>query len=278
VIRERLGAIALRAYPRETRRARGPEMLSMALDACGRSKLLFARETTSLVFGGVRERAMITAQPGARRLVADAFCQAAVLWTAAYAWQGLAIAFAPASHGRLIGSVISTMVLACALVGYDRVAGIAGACGIAAILTISLSSQFSPLAIQLRYFGAGPCLVLAGFVVMIRAPRPRPRDARRLLWLIPLAVLVLLPAGHNRLGWSSVNALEVVSAYALIRLADDPRLAIACGLLWATIAYTIIYSALVTHTHPTWIVGAPLLLVVGAVRLRSIRRAGVAQH
>jgi hypothetical protein len=170
------------------------------------------------------------------------------------------------------------MVLACALVGYDRIAGIAGACGITAILTISLSSQFTPLAIQLRYFGAGPCLALAGFVVMIRAPRPRPRDARRLLWLIPLAALVLLPAGHSPLGWNSVNLLEVVSAYALIRLADDPRLVIACGLLWVTIAYTIIYSSLVTHTHPTWIVGAPLLLAVGAVRLRSMRRAGVAQH
>lgn len=59
--RERIGSLVLRAYPAEARRARGPEMLSMLLDAGATSSAAFARECGSLVVGGFRERAAIVA-------------------------------------------------------------------------------------------------------------------------------------------------------------------------------------------------------------------------
>lgn len=57
--RERIGALILHAYRAEARLARGPEMLSMLLDAGGTSRVAFARECGSLVAGGLRERAAI---------------------------------------------------------------------------------------------------------------------------------------------------------------------------------------------------------------------------
>lgn len=59
--RERIGALALRAYPPAIRQTRGLEMLSALLDAGGTSNAAFAWECGSLVVGGVRERAAITA-------------------------------------------------------------------------------------------------------------------------------------------------------------------------------------------------------------------------
>jgi hypothetical protein len=57
VTHERIGAIVLRAYPPAIRLARGPEMLSMLLDAGDQSRLAFTRECGSLLMGGLRERA-----------------------------------------------------------------------------------------------------------------------------------------------------------------------------------------------------------------------------
>lgn len=68
MIRERIGAFVLRAYPPSARRARGPEMLSMLLDAGEPSRLEFTRECGSLVIGGLRERA----HSGGARLLAAA--------------------------------------------------------------------------------------------------------------------------------------------------------------------------------------------------------------
>jgi hypothetical protein len=68
VIRERIGSFVLRAYPPLVRRARGPEMLSMLLDAGEPSRLEFTHECGSLVIGGLRERA----HSGGLRLLAAA--------------------------------------------------------------------------------------------------------------------------------------------------------------------------------------------------------------
>jgi hypothetical protein len=54
--RERIGSLVLRAYPRASREVRGPEMLSMLLDAGETSGLEFTRECGSLLVGGLRER------------------------------------------------------------------------------------------------------------------------------------------------------------------------------------------------------------------------------
>jgi hypothetical protein len=67
VIRERIGQVALRAYPPAVREARGQEMLGMLLDAGEHSSLAFVRESGSVVLGGLRERGAITGRAGSRR-------------------------------------------------------------------------------------------------------------------------------------------------------------------------------------------------------------------
>jgi hypothetical protein len=67
VTRERIGSLVLRAYPTAVRLARGPEMLSMLLDAGEQSALTFTRECGSLVIGGLRER--VRARSGRTLLV-----------------------------------------------------------------------------------------------------------------------------------------------------------------------------------------------------------------
>lgn len=131
MIRERIGRAALRAYPPAVRQARGLEMLGVLLDAGEHSSLALVRETVSLVLGGLRERAAITARVGIRRAIADSCAQAVAIW-----------------------------------------------------LT---------------------------------------------LWLVPVCVLVTLGSG-GRVG--PLEVLAVISMAGLLRLFRDPRLAIACGLVW----------------------------------------------
>ncbi len=73
---------------------------------------------------------------------------------------------------------------------------------------------------------------IACLLVMARAPQPRPRDPRQLLWLLPVCVLAALHA-HAYVGLPEV--LAVVSVVGLLRLLHDPRLAIACSLVWITL-------------------------------------------
>ena len=67
---------------------------------------------------------------------------------------------------------------------------------------------------------------------MVRAPQRRPRDPRRLLWLLPVVVLAAL---HAHADVSLPEALAVMSVGGLLRLLHDPRLAIACSLVWITV-------------------------------------------
>jgi hypothetical protein len=69
-------------------------------------------------------------------------------------------------------------------------------------------------------------------LVMVRAPQRRPRDPRQLLWLLPVCVLAPL---HAHAHVSLPGVLAIMSVGALIRLLHDPRLAIACSLVWITV-------------------------------------------
>jgi len=72
-------------------------------------------------------------------------------------------------------------------------------------------------------------------LVMVRAPRQRPRDPRRLLWLVPVLVLAVL---HARALVSLPEAVALISVGGLLRLLYDPRLAIACSLVWIPVLLT----------------------------------------
>ena len=241
MIRERIGKAALRAYPPGVRDARGLEMLGMLLDAGEQSSWAFARESGSLVVGGLDERRAITARAGTRRLLADSCCQAVPICLTLWIISVLSPdAIAGPSRPVVVQAAVLGAVLACALIGYERIAAIGGLAAIVAYGPVGPHAQLVLLARLLVPLG---CLF-----VMVRAPRKRTRDARRLLWLVPVAVLAGLHA-HNSVGLPEVLALMSIAGVLL--LLHDPRLAIACGLVWIIL--------LSNHVGRTAVAGASLL-------------------
>ena len=121
--RERVGAAVLRAYPSETRAARGPEMLGTLLDLGADSNVRFVREAVDLLRLGLRSRASRIAGSGARRLIADGACVAGIFFLA----QDLATALHSRGVPHPFYSPASMAILAVALtfglLGHDRVAG-----------------------------------------------------------------------------------------------------------------------------------------------------------
>ena len=75
---ERIAELALLAYPAAARTARGEEMLATLQDASAGSRRRFVAEIADLVRLGLRARGSQTASAGARRIVADGLCLAAV--------------------------------------------------------------------------------------------------------------------------------------------------------------------------------------------------------
>jgi hypothetical protein len=225
VIRERIGQAALRAYPPAVRQTRGPEMLGMLLDAGEQSRLAFARESGSLVLGGLGERRAIAARAGTRRLVADACCRAVLIFLTLWLISALNTqVIAGPSRQLLIQEVVLAAILAGALIGYQRIAALSG---LAALIA------YGPLGPHIQLMGLATVLVpLACLLVMVCAPQRRPRDPRRLLWLLPVLVLAALQA-HAHVSLPEVLAL--MSVGGLLRLLHDPRSAIACSLVWITV-------------------------------------------
>jgi hypothetical protein len=73
------------------------------------------------------------------------------------------------------------------------------------------------------------------------APRVRRRNPRRLLWLAPAVALAAILPYSNAGG---LEFLAVISFAGLVRLPTDPRLAIACGLVWTAVGMSDGTSAL----------------------------------
>jgi hypothetical protein len=219
VIRERIGQAALRAYPPAVRQTRGLEMLGMLLDAGEQSSQAFVRESGSLVLGGLRQRRALTARAGSHRLIADACCQAVLIWLMLWL-----ISAGPSWQQLVAQELVLVAILACALVGYERIAAVGG---------LSALIAYGPLGQHIQLVGLAMLLVpIACLLVMARAPQSRPRDTRQLLWLLPVCVLAALHA-HAYVGLPEV--LAVVSVVGLLRLLHDPRLAIACSLVCITL-------------------------------------------
>jgi hypothetical protein len=222
MIRERIGQVASRAYPPAVRQTRGLEMLGMLLDAGEQSSWAFVRESGSLVLGGLRERRAITARAGTRRLIADSCCQAVVIWLMLWLVSAVnTVGIAGPGQRLRIQEVVLAAILVCALVGYERIAALSGLAAIAVFGPVGPHTQLVWLAKLL--------VPIACLVVMASAPRKRPRDPRRLLWLLPVfALAALQPQDHVSLA----GVLALVTLGGLLRLLYDPRLAIACSLVW----------------------------------------------
>jgi hypothetical protein len=274
VIRERVGRAALRAYPPESRAARGEEVLGTLLDASEHSPAGLGREIVSLLLAGLRERAALTASVGSRRLIADACPQAVAVLILWLLRNGLIaeIEHAPRSAGTTVALIVLGALLVCTVVGYDRIAGVVGLASTVGVILFAgpdapLLSRSVTLAITL--------VPIVCFAVMALVPRMRPRDPRRLLWLAPAAALAAVMPDSSSGG---IAFLAVVSLAALVRLPTDPRLALACGLAWATLGLTDITVALsLRHVAASlWIAttaGATVMLTIAATRLRLMQHA-----
>jgi hypothetical protein len=104
---------------------------------------------------------------------------------------------------------------------------------------------------------------------MVRAPQRRPRDPRQLLWLLPVCVLAALHADAD-VGLPEVVA--IISVGGLLRLFHDPRLAIACSLVWITLLLTYGRSAPAgLGALKLAAVAAGLMLTIAAGRLWIMR-------
>lgn len=285
MIRERLVRLALRAYPREVARARGPEMLSMTLDLADGSGLLFARELALLVFCGLRERSRELGASGRRQLLTDACSTALIVYLAVPLWGVLSRFRFLAAHDvvRSLGVLAICAAFLLLLAGYNRTVGIGGLCAIALGVTITVLQGRPPLDDVLSPFVtmAVPSVCCATLAV---EPGRRPPRLARLWWfaLVVLLALVLRPDpvhGPTLFGLGyQYGFLAVMSAIGILRLGYDPRLALGCGLVWASVGLRLGYGHLMFGVGGTdailWVSAA--ILGAGALRLalmRPVRRA-----
>jgi hypothetical protein len=259
-------------------------MLSTALEIGCESSLSFARELASVVLGGLKERARLTARTGTRRIVTDACTSALILLLGLSAWGLARRAIGPDSGDEPGLQVVIWGLLALLLIGYTRAAGVIGASVISAIVTFvivgkqgNLAEQLSPLAV------IGVPLLCC--VLLASDTRARPRRYGRALWLVAIFVLgIVLPpepirefghgAGSLPLDYEQ-RILLVVSLIGLLRLPYDPRLALACGLIWTSFAASNAYAALFNglreqQTLEAW--AAALILALAATRVALMRR------
>jgi hypothetical protein len=273
-MRERVARLALCAYPSAARAARGEEMLGTLLDASAGSRSRLVREIVDLVRRGLRTRATQTAGAGARRLVADGLCLAAT-WVMTLDLSTMLSQRARGMHDPLLASAsiaLLAVVLAIALIGYDRVAG-AGAL-VWSVLRIPALWDHHPGLINL----IPEVVPVICFGVMVLAPRRRAPDPRRLAWLLVPATLLLTlgpPSGEQSpllLAYVALAAISVV-VFAVAILPTDPRLAIAAAVSVSTVGLA---GAAINHdtSAPTCLAVAavPVVLAIAITRTRRLQR------
>jgi hypothetical protein len=174
--------------------------------------------------------------------------------------------------------------IAAALIGYDRISALFGLAWIGVLLPYQLGPR--PLAMPLAWvvhWVAIVSLPLVCYLVMLLAPRARPRDPRRLLWLagaagLGLAVPAIVNVGYG-LGFDGAVLLAVLVA-GLCMVPAGPRipLAFAAALVVYGLAHwTLRIGAPLAEVKALWLiltVAGPILLVTGAaLRLSSARRS-----
>jgi hypothetical protein len=285
---EWLARLALYAYPREIRRTKGPEMLGMMLDISGESRLSFTRELASLVLFGLRERTLVAAGVGTRRIVSDS-CGIAVaillsLTAFGTAWRLDAVLTSgqPTTDLFVVAIWVSLALL---LMGYIRAVGVIGVVLLAPIIIVEMLSKGGGLANEIDPL-AQVGVLLACCVVMATTPGARRRRPTRVLWLVTIFLLGIAfgaprlihlsgPAGTGLQSLSLEEAILLVfTLVGLLRLAYDPRIVLGCGLIWAMYALNNAYHVSrgfgQTNWLEVWI--AALFLALGALRLGLMRR------
>jgi hypothetical protein len=246
------------------------EPVHTALDVSQGSLLRFVRELAGLTWYGYRRRGAHVAGTRADRVLADGLCQGAV-WVVIFELADLLAHIRTERIGLLPGTaarpgavqldsrpaaVLLAVALALALIGLDRLAGLAGL-GWLAVWTPVLAHYRTPV-------GLSALLVpLLGYLVLLAAPRWRPLDPWRLLWFaVPVALAITTGPGNPSTGLIWIPVVLAVAGAAVLTLPSDPRLAIAAAL---PISYLGAQSA--RHGEPAAFVVTSTVFVVLALAL-----------
>lgn len=302
VIEPRLIGLATRAYPPDVRDRTGVEMLDTALDLARGSSREALRESLALVRGGLKARANLAAQMGTRRLIANACAQGVTVW-------GLALLLALLRVDRLMMitgagwtpeqtivfvaiQVLLILAIAVALLGYDRGAALLGLAWVATALCQYIVRERSLLAMagseRAIHWVVWALVPLVCYLVMLRQPRTRPRDPRRLVWLAAALAIGLAPS----VGATNFGRVAGLGDLGLPLLALLAALVVGLFLVPVTSTLPLAFAlALVAYGLSSWTtphgfadtqevalrwamtVAGPLLLVGGAtVRLVRARR------
>ncbi len=166
-----------------------------------------------------------------------------------------------------------------ALIGRDR---LAGACGLTwlALVLYSLPHASSRIAMLELTALLLPCVC---YVVMVTAPRTRPRELRRAVCITAVAAAAALWAfalGHGTLthaGDVERAALAALSLLGLLRWPSNPVLAIASAILWTAIGFACVDPLVQAHVHPILVLelaAAPLVVLASRLRLRAASTPG----
>jgi hypothetical protein len=270
--RERLARAALRALPRRLRASRGEEMLDTLLDSTATaSRAQFFGELADLLLVGLRARAMQTATIGARRLLADGFCRGGILVMTLDLCTLLSQRLYGMEHDPLLTwTAICSLgaILAAALIGVERLAGIA-----ALVWTLAKLPELA--AHNPTFNGLAPTIVpCVCFSAMILNPRRRGLNPWRLAWLGASAALVAA-IGLNGTG-GPIAALAGIAAVLLVlaavsKILTDPRLAIACALPATYVGLMVVGAPALPALLISF--GAPLLMLVAILRVWRLGRA-----
>lgn len=270
--RERMGAAVLRAYPVETRAARGTEMLGTLLDSTADSSFRFAREAVDLLRLGLRSRATRIARGGVRRLIADGACVAGAFFVTQDLATALASRGVPDPLYSSASIAVLAVILTSALLGHDRIAG-----AVALVwLGLRLSGVMAGIGVT-----AYPRTLLPVICFGVMVVAPRSGSSRSLLsrpygsgWLVVLVVLVVLAGAFG--GLFAALALAAAAIFAIsaaVLLTTDPRPAIAVALVAANLGITHAGSDRPALTILTLLAAAPLVLTVTIARTRRLARA-----
>jgi hypothetical protein len=248
-------------------------MIDTLLDASADSSARFVRELAGLARGGLLARAQETLGAGAARVSADGLCLAAVWLVTLFLTSGVGMRIRGPQFGfswdplSPLSLSLLGVALVLALVGYDRLAAVAA-------LTFLASAVGGAARYDLTNSNRIPLLVpLVCFSALLVMPRRRPRDTRRLLWLLPAAAVAVV-AGSTDDPTATVFVLALIAVVppALLMLRTDPRPAIACGVSAA-------YFGLRMAQDPggpgalgvAFLAAAPLVLASVAARSRRLQ-------
>jgi hypothetical protein len=158
-------------------------------------------------------------------------------------------------------------ILGVSLIGARRAAGLAATTWFVCLIVLLGPA---PLSVAVRWL-----IALSSCLMMAACQHNRTRDLRRLAWLAPVVVMSALSQSHGPV----VSAVEVYglilgSAVAVAISAINPRLLVACAVVWTSLGVMSVGASHGPRLVPLLVLSAPLVLLAttGRIVLTGRRR------